>query len=227
MMFWFATVEQAVPLAASMGYDVLEIWAEHLWRADEDPARVAAALRAHGMRCTVHCPIMDVNITSPNRGIRAESVRQMLQSIDLSHDLGADLLVMHPGALFSRHDSLDGYWSAQLAAFETMVAYARSRGVRMVVENMDVQNALEVVKTPQDIRRITGHFAAGELGVIMDTTHMGSTQRILDFIGGTTHRPHPHQRCPPGVHGKITLHLALGEGELDFPLIFAALLPRY
>jgi sugar phosphate isomerase/epimerase len=228
MMFWFGTVEQAVPLAAGMGFDALEIWAEHLWRGDEKPATVRQALAGHGMRCTVHCPIMDVNITSPNRGIRAESLRQMLTAVDLTGELDATLLVMHPGALFSRHDSLDLYWSVQLDAFEHMMDRARQSGVRLAVENMDVQNAKEVVKTPDDIRRITGHFPAGELGVVLDTTHLGATQRVLDFIAGAEGIVHTHfSDARQDASGKISLHLAMGEGELDFPRILAALLPRY
>lgn len=228
MMFWFGAVEQAVPLAAGMGFDVLEIWAEHLWRGGESPARVRQALAAHGMRCTVHCPIMDVNITSPNPGIRAESVRQMIQSIELSSELDAVLLVMHPGSLYSRHDKLDIYWSTQLAAFEQMMGRARTLGVRMAVENMDVQNAKEVVKTPDDIRRITGHFPAGELGVVLDTTHLGATHRVLEFIAGVPGISHTHiSDARQDASGKISLHLALGEGDLDFPAILSALLPRY
>jgi len=69
MTFWNCTVEEALPQIAEMGYDAVEIWAEHLWRDDLDPSSVACSLETYGLRRTVHCPIMDLNITSPNASL--------------------------------------------------------------------------------------------------------------------------------------------------------------
>ena len=228
MMFWDRTVERALPLAAELGYDVVEVWAEHLWREDEDPRLVASLLEKEGLRCTVHCPIMDLNITSLNRGIREESLRQMLQSVELSHDLGAELLIVHPGRLSSTRGSLNTSWAMQLEALEQIVTYAQRRSVRLAVENMDTHSKVEVVKSHQDIRRITTHFVNEELGVVLDTTHLGSTERVLEFIAGLDNIVHTHlsdaRRTPTGA---MRTHLPLGEGEIDFQRVLAALLPRY
>ncbi len=227
MMFWTGTVEQALPKAAQMGYDAVEIWAEHLWRAPEDPARVGRALRHNGLRCTVHCPIMDLNITSPNHGIRAESLRQMRTSVELTHDLASELLVLHPGALYSGHDSLDEYWRVQLEAFENLVRYARDLQVRVAVENMDFQSKKEPVKSPADIQRIRDHFAPGELGFVLDTTHLGTTERVLAFVEAMDDIHHVHLSDAEVVSAdKVRTHLRLGEGNLDLQRVVAAILPR-
>jgi len=227
MMFWYAKVEEAVALAAGMGFDAIEVWAEHLWRSEEDPRRVRQALNAQGLVCTVHCPIMDINITSPNRGIRAESLRQMLQAIELSHDLEAQLLVAHPGQLFSKHDAIGEYWDVQLAAFELMVDHAQKLGVRLAVENMDYQSSAEVVKGYADLQRINARFPGVELGIVLDTTHLGSTERNLDFILQCPSIGHTHlSDARADATGKVQLHLPIGEGDLDFARILAALLPR-
>ena len=227
MTFWNYTVEEALPQIAEMGYDAVEIWAEHFWRDDQSPSRIARLLETQRLRCTVHCPIMDLNTTSPNAGIREESVRQNLQAIASAHDLGAELVIVHPGALFSRHDSLDTYWEWQLEAFERFLAEADRLGVRLAVENMDVQSKKEVVKTAQDIRRITDHFAPGELGCILDTTHLGTTELNLVLIEQIDEIAHVHvsdaQITPSG---QARTHLPMGEGELDFKRILEALLPR-
>jgi len=101
-------------------------------------------------------------------------------------------VIVHPGALFSKHDSLDTYWEWQLEAFERFVAEALRRGVRLAVENMDVQSKKEVVKTAQDIRRITDHFAPGELGFILDTTHLGTLELNLSLIAQIDEIAHVH-----------------------------------
>ena len=228
MMFWSGTVEEAIPTVAGLGFDVIEIWAEHLWRGDETPSRVRQALERERLLCTVHCPIMDVNITSPNRGIRAESLRQNLAAVDLAADLGARLLVTHPGQLFSRHDSLNEYWDIQLAAFEQIVALAQRRSVRVAVENMDLQSVIEVVKSAGEVRRITGHFGPDELGIVLDTTHLNTTDRILDFVAQSEDIVHTHlSDAAPLSADKVRTHLALGDGALDFARLLAALLPKY
>ena len=227
MTFWNCTVEEALPQIAEMGYDAVEIWAEHLWRDDLNPSSVACSLETHGLRRTVHCPIMDLNITSPNAGIRKESVRQNIQAITLAHDLGAELVIVHPGALFSKHDSLDKYWEWQLDAFERFVAEALRLGVRLVVENMDVQSKKEVVKTAQDIRRITDHFAPGELGFILDTTHLGTLELNLSLMAQFDEIAHVHVSDAEVMpSGQVRTHLPLGEGKLDFKRLLEALLPR-
>ena len=228
MMFWSGTVEEAIPTVAGLGFDVIEIWAEHLWRGDETPGRVRQALERERLLCTVHCPIMDVNITSPNRGIRAESLRQNLAAVDLAAGLGAQLLVTHPGQLFSRHNSLNEYWDIQLAAFEQIVALAQRRSMRVAVENMDLQSGTEVVKTAGDVHGITGHFGPHELGVVLDTTHLNTTDRNLDFVAQCAGIVHTHLSDAATLPaGKVRTHLALGEGGLDFARILSALLPKY
>ncbi len=227
MTFWNRTVEEALLQIADMGYDAVEMWAEHLWRDDQSPSRIARLLEAQGLRCTVHCPIMDLNITSPNAGIREESVRQNIQAIASAHDLGAELVIVHPGALFSRHDSLDTYWEWQLEAFERFMAEAGRLGIRLAVENMDVQSKKEVVKTAQDIRRITDHFTPGELGFILDITHLGTMELNLALIAQVDEIAHVHvSDAQVTPCGQVRTHLPMGEGELDFKRILEALLPR-
>jgi len=227
MMFWSGTVEAALPKVAQMGYDAVEIWAEHLWRAPEDPAHIGRQLRHHGLRCTVHCPIMDLNITSPNHGIRDESLRQMRMSVELTHDLASELLVLHPGALYSSHDSLDEYWRVQLAAFENLVRYAQALGVAVAVENMDVQSKKEPVKTAADVQRIRRHFAPGELGFILDTTHLGTTEHILALVAEMDQIHHVHLSDAEVVSAdKVRTHLRLGDGTLDLARVVAAILPK-
>jgi sugar phosphate isomerase/epimerase len=228
MMFWDRTIGRAVPQVAALGYDVLEIWAEHLWRDDEDPCEIARALARANLRCTVHCPIMDVNLTSPNRGIREESLRQTLQSVELCDVLGAELLVVHPGKLFSVKNSTAVFWEHQLQALEVIVRHAEKYGVRLAFENMDAHAKLEVVKRAEDIHRALATFTYEKLGVTYDTTHLGTTRANLDFIAAVHNIIHVHLSdaliVPPD---EVRTHLPLGEGGLDVEAILRALLPRY
>lgn len=227
MMFWNRTVEQAVVEAVRLGYDAIEVWADHLWRDDEDPQRVRRALAQADLLCTVHCPIMDINVTSPNQGIREESLRQTLASVDLCDALGAELLVVHPGALFSLKDS-DRFWDLQFQALETIIGHAEKRGVWIAFENMDSHAKLEVVKYAEDIKRALAAFAYDGLGVTYDTTHLITTQANLDFVAAMDNIIHVHlSDAVVEPDGRVRTHLPLGEGVLDVEAILRALLPRY
>lgn len=227
MCFWNMKVEEAIPRACDMGYDAMEIWVEHLAKFGEGSSRIAQMLSHKKLRRTVHSPIMDINITSPNAGIRAESLRQILQSIELTHDLGAELIIIHPGRLHSTKDSIEAYWEMVINSFERIIAHADKHNVNVAVENMDVQNDIEVVKWTDDIHRITKHFA-GKLGVVMDTTHLSNDEQILQYIKDTNHIVHTHlSDARVMAIGIVDTHLPLGEGELNFPKVFDALLPQF
>ncbi len=228
MSFWNCRVEEAVARAAHAGYDAIEIWAEHLWRDTEQPAQVRQALQRAGIRCTMHCPIMDINIASPNRGARAEALRQFLQCVELTDALDAELLVTHPGALYSRHDPLGEFWAAQEEALGAIISSAERYGVWIAFENMDTHNAREVVKTPADIRRALAPFNTPRLGVTWDTTHLITTQANLDFVSQVDRIIHVHlSDAVIEADGRIRTHLPLGEGKLDHLRMLAALLPRF
>jgi sugar phosphate isomerase/epimerase len=224
MSYWDRKLEAGVPLLASMGFDAVEIWTEHFWKFGEDPQQIGNLARQLNLLVSVHCPIMDVNITSPNAGIRKESVKQVLESIEIAQKVGASTVVLHPGCVFTLMDPIDTYWKFQMDAFEQFVALASKLKVHIAVENMDVQNKVEVVKTSADIHRITSHFGPDELDVVLDVTHLGITERVLEFIRLTDHITHVHlSDAYIAATGETMTHLPLGEGKLDFPAIISAL----
>lgn len=228
MSYWYKPLAEAVPTAADAGYDAMEIWTEHVWKFNENPAQVGSIVAGSKMRCTVHCPVMDTNITSPNPGIREESVRQFMQAVEIAHDLGAELLVIHPGHLFTLNETLEDFWALLLRAFERIVRHAQKYNVNVAVENMDVQKEFEVVKWSRDIQRLTSYFEAENLRVVMDTTHLSTVPQIVQYFNETDKIAHIHlsdARVLPT--GGVATHLPVGEGELDFPQVFDAILPKF
>ena len=103
MTFFYRPILEALEIIAKCGFDCVEIWADHAWDDGNGAStgEIKAALAKHNLESTVHCPIMDISITSPNKGIREESIRQTLLAIDLARDLGSRLIVIHPGSTFS------------------------------------------------------------------------------------------------------------------------------
>lgn len=89
---------ETLGIVRDLGYDALEIWAEHLWEQGVDPGRLGAETAARGLALSVHGPTRDLNVTSANPGIRAESQRQYFAALDDAAALQASVVVFHPGA---------------------------------------------------------------------------------------------------------------------------------
>lgn len=228
MSYWHQPLTQAIPIAAGTGYDSMEVWTEHVWKYDERASQVGSVLAHNKLRSTVHCPVMDTNITSPNLGIRQESIRQFLQGVEIAHDLGSELMVIHPGHLYSHNETLDSFWALLLQSLEQIITRAQELNVRLAIENMDVQKEFEVVKWSNDITRVTKHFEAEKLGIVMDTTHLSTVPQILDYVANTDFISHIHlsdARVTPS--GWIATHLPIGDGELNFQQVFDAVLPEF
>src|SRR6266851_5855032 len=93
----------AIELARRHDLPAFEVWADHPHaHPDETSPDARAALRrdlAGFKRVSGHVPLGNASLASINPGIWRESVRQYLGAVELAHDIGAAVLVVHPGDL--------------------------------------------------------------------------------------------------------------------------------
>ena len=220
MVFWGTGLEDGLRQAARLGFDAVELWTSHLEKENHlSTGELARLLHEAGLACTIHAPIRDINIASANGGIRRESTSQMIDSVNLCADLGAELVVVHPGRLSSRHSNPEVHWEYQIAAYREVLAAAADRGVVVTTENMEWEKKDELVRTPQEVRRLQTALPEYRLPVTLDLTHLGETERVLeaiDVLADDIAHVHVSDCGPP-------LHIPLGEGRLDLKRIFREL----
>ncbi len=222
MTFFQKPILEAVEIIGKCGFDCVEVWADHAWdeRNGASAEEIKEALERHNLQSTVHCPIMDISITSPNRGIREESIRQTLSSIDLARDLGSRLVVIHPGSKFSRLESDEIHWGYQVEAIKRVLSYAKEQSVLAAVENMDSDKDIVSVKDWDDLNRLLDDCGWQEKQVTLDVTHLRDSSKILRFIEHAG--PHiAHLHLSDGTASRM--HLRIGDGELDLKGIVSAL----
>ena len=216
MVFWGTDLADGLRQADCLGFDAIELWTSHLEKESHLSAEgLARLLREAGLACTIHAPIRDINIASANRGIRRESTSQMIDSVDLCASLGGELVVVHPGKLSSRHSDPEQHWSYQVVAYREILAAASDRGVVVTTENMEWEKKDELVRTPQEIRRLQASVSEYRLPVTLDLTHLGETGRVLeaiDMLADDIVHVHVSDCGPP-------LHIPLGQGTLDLKTI--------
>lgn len=222
MTFYHKPILEALEIIAKCGFDCAEIWADHAWDESRGASieELKAATLHHGLETTIHCPIMDISITSPNRGIREESLRQSLRAIDLARELNSKLIVIHPGHRFSPLEALDTHWKNQVDSITKILEYAQSQGVVAAIENMDSDKEVVSVKHWADLERLFKDCGSTEKWVTLDVTHLRDTESVLAFIAraGKNIR---HVHLSDGR--KERMHLRIGQGELNLKQIISRL----
>jgi sugar phosphate isomerase/epimerase len=222
MVFYSAPLEEGIAAIARCGFDYAELWMEQVWR--EFPERpdvgVSTILEKYEMKATVHCPVMDINITSPNIGIRNESLKQLIDSIEFAQRIGARLVVLHPGKRFSAKEPFEDHWRAQIESLTSVFNKGAELGVTLALENMERTSAVASVTDYPDMFRVIRDCDIPDLSITLDTTHMRDTETILRFIDKVGPRI-AHVHISDATDKK--LHLRIGEGTLDFEAIVKAL----
>jgi len=222
MVFYSRPLDEAIAAIARCGYDYAELWMEQVWRdyPDDAVAGVGAALKKCGMKATVHCPVMDVNITSPNAGIREESISQYLDCFEFARGIDARLVVVHPGHRFSVKEPIDAHWRAQVDALKRVFAKGASLGLTLALENMEADKGVASVTDYPDMHRVMADCDLPDMLVTLDTTHMRDTGKVVRFIENMGHRiAHVHLSDATAT----ALHLRMGLGVMDFTPIANAL----
>lgn len=96
----------------------------------------------------------------------------------------------------------------------------RKRKVKLYVENNSIIDRF--FNTVEDLRVVFDHNA--DIGLLLDLAHINDNEHLRDII---------KMRKPECIHiadkrfGVPHEHLTLGEGDLDFDMIFTQLIPKY
>jgi sugar phosphate isomerase/epimerase len=196
------------------------VWTEHLWR--DDDGNLLRRLRESGLNLSVHGPIGDLNITSSNRGIREESIRQVLQGIEEAAAMGAKVITIHPGFLTGRQDSPDDIWDMQISAFTRFGNRGKELGLVIAMETMERRNK-EVVINPEIANDIVNTVNMKNFGVTFDVSHAHTVMDVVEFIRALRRISHIH--ISDTKNGKV--HVLMGQGEIAFAPVLRALKEKY
>ncbi len=208
-------LEQAIAFADEQGFRAFEVWADHPHaHPDETPRdarqRLARSLRRFE-RISAHGPLGNASIASINPGIWRESVRQHVAAVELAHDLGVGVLVVHPGDLRDRRFKVDAL-HLSCEALNKITARAAELGVSVAVENCGPYHA-GIDQTTDDLATIVRSL--GPHGsVCIDTGHAAvndNAEELIASLGSAVAHMHLHDN-----HGARDEHLPIGAGSIDF-----------
>ena len=162
-----------------------------------------------GLDMRIHAATVDINIASLNSGIRAESVKQMIQCAEYAEKINANTITIHPGIIGRNEPRLRKV--ALEISIESVGEIIDNSNVEISVENMPVRGKFlgNTVEEIEMIQEATG------CALTIDTGH-GNTCGNLEEMLELKNISYCHLNDNDGVKDQ---HITLGEGTLDLNLL--------
>lgn len=157
----------------------------------------------------VHAATVDINIASLNKGIREESVKQMIYCGEVANDIGATSMTIHPGKI-GRIDERIRKFALEIA-IESIVEIMDNTNVDISVENMPDRKSF--LATNVDEMEYIQHET--DCLLTIDTGHANTTDNLEELLS-LRNISYCHLHDNNGIKDQ---HLALGEGTLDLTLL--------
>jgi sugar phosphate isomerase/epimerase len=216
---------EEIDAIGTLGFDYLELAMDspeaHHQKIRTLRAEITEALRARAMGLVVHLPTF-VYTADLTESIRDVSRAEMLQSMDLAAEMGAEKSVLHPSIISGLGPMvMELSWGYATEALALAVDRAAELGLRLCIENMFPR--YRSFHEPDDFVELMRLYP--RLEMTLDTGHAhigaGGRRRCLGFIQKFGNRiGHVHVSDNSGQGDE---HLPLGKGTIDFLSIFKAL----
>ena len=181
---------------------------------------VARQIRKRGLSTTLHAPYLDLSPGSLDSAIRSLTKRRFQQILDVVPIFQPKTVVFHTGYDHQRYWGLKEMWIEK--SLELWIWL--SENIRKEASLLMLENVYE--QSPQEFLDIYERLRDQHVGFCLDTGHMAAFSREdlstwLQFLGEHIQQLHLHDNL-----GNQDDHMALGEGEIDFELLFKYLKGR-
>ncbi len=218
--FWFR-------VAKELGLGAVELRAEPLFCHPaylDRSARREISKEARDLSLSLHASIHGPNLASLNPRLAAASTEDLLETAELAAELGARVVVFHPGTLPGEYigvpGALDRARDALRRALERAVPRAEELGVVLALENKQKSKGRDLVLTPQEHVELLVEFPG--LKACLDFGHLHTLgldpRGFVTALGDKLVHVHLHDN-----HGEGDEHLPLGQGTLDWKGALGAL----
>ena len=198
------------PEIAFKGPDLEALPVEHL-------ATIGGLISRTGRRPTVHAPFFDLSPGAIEPLVRHVTLQRLTQALQAAADLGAHLMVVHPGYDRWRSPNLAATWADHAAAtFAPLLAMAEHYDCRLTLENIYEQS-------PVTLLDLAARLDTPWFGHCFDIGHwhlFGTTSQAewLAAVGPRLYHLHLHDN-----HGQADEHLPIGEGTIDYAPLWSLL----
>jgi sugar phosphate isomerase/epimerase len=227
---------EAIQFAVDYGFQGVEIWSNVFDFApgmvkDGEVEAIRTIAQKNHLSLAVHF-IGDANLADINKGHLAESRRQLKETIRLCHDIGGEVVIIHPGiaaplSLQKRHP-LTQYpkFTLENIKREALLRFKESlQAATVIAEKFNVIIGLEnfshvkncVQSTYADLVEWVDEVNSPALKITLDLGHAnleGGVEKAIEIFGSRIVHIHLNDN-----DGQSSLHGKLGSGTIDWRAI--------
>ena len=174
-------------------------------------------LEREGVAVSVHGPLFDLNPGSQDRIIRDYTKFNFMRALNISALLKAGIVVFHLGLNpLIPADYRKIWFENSLKIFRPVVNHAKRLGITIAIENM-------FISTPYLLQQVIETVDSPHMQVCLDVGHVNvySTAPLeewVDALGKYVVKVHINDN-----DARNDLHLAFGEGNVDFEKVYRLL----
>jgi sugar phosphate isomerase/epimerase len=182
-----------------------------------DFQKIAEKLHQHHLAITLHGPFMDLAAGSADPAVKAVTRRRFEQLLELVPVFKPRAVVCHAGYDGKRHGPFKEEWiESSLEIWSWLAESLLQHGARLMLENVYEND-------PEDFRPVLDRLKQQKVGFCLDAGHLiafgnAELQHWLTELDSYIGQLHLHDN-----HGHDDEHLPLGQGLIDFKLLFAHL----
>ena len=189
-----------IELAKKHGFEMIEILAE-----DPFYTKDKLEFKNCGLDVRIHAATVDINIASINKGIKAESVKQMIHCGKYAEKIGAKTITVHPG-IIGRNEPHLRKWAIE-QSIDSIGEIIDNTNVEISVENMPVREKFlaNTVEELEEIQKQTN------CKITIDTGHANTCGNLKEMLE-LKNISYCHLN---DNDGKRDQHISIGEGTLD------------
>lgn len=213
---WDYPPRESILLAKQYGLAGVEMWAEHIYYHEADPAELRELAKENNMELTLHASSWDLNMCSLNKGIQEQSMVELKKSIQLAKALGALHMTFHPGRYTVKSLQAD-HERALIENTKELVQEAHAQGVVLSQELME-PIPKEMLTRPEAMNQFLEAVGDG-LFVTLDIAHTPLEESNLDYLKQLQNVNSIHL----SDSSKQQYHVPLGEGEIPLDEVLHAL----
>lgn len=202
-LFMKSNVE-IIRTAKKYEFEMIELLAEDIFFEKENFEYINC-----GLDVRIHAATVDINIASINKGIRYESVKQMIHCANFAEEIGAKTITVHPGKVGRNDPRLRRY--ALNLAIESIGEIIDNSNVDVSIENMPVRKSF-LANTVEEMEMIQN---ATDCYLTIDTGHANTCGNLEELLN-LKNISYCHLNDNDGVHDQ---HITLGDGTLNLDLL--------
>lgn len=209
------TADEIINTTKTNKFDSIELLAEGPYSGDyfiKNKTFFKSFVEDDSLIKYIHGPTVDLNLASINPGIRKESVRQILRTVDLASFIGGSVITIHPGKI-GRIDKRIRKAAVDylIDSINEIMDYADELSVKVAVENMPFRDSFlgNSVEELEFIQSSTGCF------LTIDVGHANTCKCPADFLD-LKNIGYCHLNDNDGIKDK---HYSLGKGSLDLNIL--------